>query len=448
MTTSETRRRSPTRKARRKWKAHCLGTQNCYGVYAEASSKPTKSITSNLPVILALDHSHLARIIEWRESREVVGVVARCASLIDHFAGYLFDKGIQLAVCESFPRLEEGTLVSIQGGSELIVDLQGRSGINGVVCPGGSAFSDRTRGSRQNPLSAFRLLADVTTPEEIRSARIAGAAGIGILRTEWLGWESLRPPTWREHYAFYSSAAQQVPPGTLNVRLLDIGGDKIPLWAIAHSHELASPLGLRGLRAREILEDAFASQETALQVLASSVPGVGILIPMITSPEEVVEYREAWAGTSRTARVRFGAMIETPSAALSIGKILDAVDFIRIGLGDLAQFTLAKERSRISADEYSGHRIHPSILELVEKVVRACRCRGVPAMVCPNLEPREGLVNQFESVGIDALCLPARSSAFSRTLPHRPLQANPNLAAAPKMQTKEAARARRASQPV
>src|SRR5262249_10946872 len=93
------------------------------------------------------------------------------------------------------------------------------------------------------------VLVDGSKPGELRDGLAQGAAGIGILRSEWLGWHDRTSPKTETLLSHYQQAARAVAPHRLNIRLFDIGGDKIPKWCEPHSDLLRSPLGIRGIRA-------------------------------------------------------------------------------------------------------------------------------------------------------------------------------------------------------
>jgi phosphotransferase system enzyme I (PtsI) len=72
----------------------------------------------------------------------------------------------------------------------------------------------------------IRLQANIELVEEISSAKIHGAEGIGLFRTEILYLNRKDLPTEEEHYQTYRRLAESVSPATATIRTLDIGGDK------------------------------------------------------------------------------------------------------------------------------------------------------------------------------------------------------------------------------
>jgi phosphoenolpyruvate-protein kinase (PTS system EI component) len=83
-------------------------------------------------------------------------------------------------------------------------------------------------------------------------------------------------------------------------------------------------------------------------------------------------------------RIPLGVMIETPAAAICASRLAQEADFFSIGTNDLAQYTLAIDRthpelaSRLDA-------LHPAVLRLIESVAAAARDAGRPVAVCGGL---------------------------------------------------------------
>jgi phosphotransferase system enzyme I (PtsI) len=81
-----------------------------------------------------------------------------------------------------------------------------------------------------------------------------------------------------------------------------------------------------------------------------------------------------------------GAMIETPSAALTVADIARYADFLCIGTNDLTQYTLAVGRDDASVSEYYIDD-HPALFRLLEIALRDAR--GKSMTICGELGGRE-----------------------------------------------------------
>ena len=83
---------------------------------------------------------------------------------------------------------------------------------------------------------------------------------------------------------------------------------------------------------------------------------VRVLIPMVTLEDDIRQMREAFDAMSTerkiTAPPKFGAMIETPAAALAVPALSKHVDFLCVGTNDLTQYTLAAARDDASVNDY------------------------------------------------------------------------------------------------
>ena len=65
----------------------------------------------------------------------------------------------------------------------------------------------------------------------------------------------------------------------------------------------------------------------------------------------------------------FGAMIETPAAALTVADITRHADFLCVGTNDLTQYTLAAGRDDATVSDYYIDN-HPALLRLLGIIVR------------------------------------------------------------------------------
>src|SRR6185295_5841895 len=109
----------------------------------------------------------------------------------------------------------------------------------------------------------------------------------------------------------------------VTIRLLDVGGDK-PMPFLPLPVEANPSLGRRGVRLLLQYPELVRTQLAALFRLAQEQE-VRILVPMVTIEEDISEMRalfdatlEAFPGTRRPL---FGAMIDTPAAALGVAAI-------------------------------------------------------------------------------------------------------------------------------
>ena len=211
------------------------------------------------------------------------------------------------------------------------------------------------------------------------------------MRTEYLFQQRAAPPTLEEQYAIYLALASQLKGAQFTVRALDAGGDK-PMRYLHHAHEENPFLGLRGLRLLLAEPQLLATQFRALYRVAMTLQGevsVRFMLPMVSSIEEVHAAKQLLAAVlaEEGANERvvqplpIGAMIEVPSAALTARLIADCVDFLSIGTNDLAQYTLATDRTNASVATLADP-LHPAVLQLIALTCQAGVAAGIPVSIC------------------------------------------------------------------
>jgi phosphoenolpyruvate-protein kinase (PTS system EI component) len=92
----------------------------------------------------------------------------------------------------------------------------------------------------------------------------------------------------------------------------------------------------------------------------------------------------------------FGAMIETPAAALSVPAIAAHVDFLSVGTNDLTQYTFAAGRDDPNVNQYFQDG-HASLLRLLEIIV--ADAGSLPLTLCGELAGREELLPRLLTIG-------------------------------------------------
>lgn len=251
------------------------------------------------------------------------------------------------------------------------------------------------------------VYANANSPQEVAQNRAAGADGVGLLRTEYFFRGRMTPPACAEQEAAYAEFIGQVDR-QLTVRALDTGGDK-PVPFIAHHREDNPFLGLRGVRLLLEEPELLRTQYRALQSAARRGPpelDVRFMLPMISTVEEVLAARAILGELlDELPRVRFGVMIEVPSAALVAHSLAPHVDFFSIGTNDLAQYTLASDRTN-SAVAMLADPLHPAVLQLIQLTCAAALAHGKPVSLCGEIGGDPAAVPLLLGLGVQELSVP------------------------------------------
>src|SRR5262249_37156236 len=159
-------------------------------------------------------------------------------------------------------------------------------------------------------------------------------------------------------------------------------------------------LGRRGVRLLLDYPQLVRTQMGAVLRLAREHP-VQVLVPMVTLEDDVRRMRATFDALCAERKVKtppaFGAMVETPAAALAIPTLAAYVDFFSVGTNDLTQYTLAASRDDASVNDYylDGHE---SILRLLGIIL--ADAAGRPVSLCGELAGREAMVPRLLDMGL------------------------------------------------
>lgn len=237
----------------------------------------------------------------------------------------------------------------------------------------------------------IQLLANIESANDLRDVKRVKASGVGLYRTEYLYMNRESAPSENEQFKAYKRVVSGLDK-SVAVRTLDIGGDKQLEFNYPQKKSSESPLGLRAVRLCLNNMELFKPQLRAI-LRASAFGKVSIMIPMVSSFDEISQVLTIIKQTKSElkqeniafdARVKVGAMIEVPAAAIMAELFAQKLDFLSIGTNDLIQYTLAIDRVD-DAVNYLYDPIHPAVLNLIHRVIRAGEKAGIPVSLCGEM---------------------------------------------------------------
>jgi len=255
----------------------------------------------------------------------------------------------------------------------------------------------------------LRVRANADTPEDAIRARILGAEGVGLCRTEHMFLGPRRSYVERMILAENEDVQRSVIAEMevlqradfvgimmamsglpVTVRLLDpplheflpplaelsatmaraeaLGEevsvrDSAIFAAVNRMHESNPMLGLRGVRLGILIPELYKMQVRALVHAYLEVRKLGhdprpeVMIPLVATQRELLYLRETleeeikntFVGTGNALDIPIGTMIETPRGAITSTRLADYADFFSFGTNDLTQLTWAFSRDDVES---------------------------------------------------------------------------------------------------
>lgn len=270
----------------------------------------------------------------------------------------------------------------------------------------------------------FELAANIGTPKDVEGVNDNGAEAVGLYRTEFLYMDSQDFPTEEDQYEAYKAVLEGMNGKPVVVRTMDIGGDKeLPYFDLPK--EMNPFLGYRALRISisETGNQMFRTQLRAL--LRASVHGkLRIMFPMVALLTEfrtakgILEEEKAKLvaeGVAVADDIEVGIMIEIPAVAMLADQFAKEVDFFSIGTNDLIQYTMAADRMNEQVS-YLYQPYNPSILRLINNVIKAAHAEGKWAGMCGEMAGDQTAVPLLVGMGLDEFSMSATSILRTRSL--------------------------------
>lgn len=267
------------------------------------------------------------------------------------------------------------------------------------------------------------IAANIGKPEDVKKVLEYDADGIGLFRTEFLFMDRDSIPNEEEQFEAYQKVAIAMKGKPVIIRTLDIGGDKeIPYMNISKDENPF--LGYRAIRlCLDRKDDIYRPQLRAL-LRASAFGNIKIMIPLITSIEEVYEAKNLIEeeksrldeqGIAYNKNIEVGVMIETAAATLISDILAKEVDFFSIGTNDLIQYTMSVDRGNDKVS-YLYSVFNPAVLRAIKHIISEANKAGIQVGMCGEAAADPKLIPLLLYWGLDEFSMSASYVLKSRKL--------------------------------
>ena len=385
----------PYFKSRREDIEHVIGRVRA--ALHRGPGEPHAGFAGEILITDAVGPAELAQL----QAQGVVAVVTSTGSMLSHSAILARSLHIPLVVGahEALARINDGDALMVDGGTGEVIREPGSADLRhyhqrerALLRESRTLQRLRAADTRTRDGVDIRLFANAESRGDVAEAHALGAAGVGLYRTEFLFLQRHQLPNEEEQFRAYRDLVLGMNGRPVTIRTLDLGADKADGTGVVLEGEPNPALGLRGVRLSLARLPLFETQLRAI-LRASGYGALRILIPMLSSREEMVAVRALTSSMARDLRsegheigdnVEIGAMIEVPAAAIALKGFVDQVDFVSIGTNDLVQYLLAVDRGNDALGTlYSP--LHPAVLRLLRDVIALGIRRRLPVAVCGEM---------------------------------------------------------------
>lgn len=267
------------------------------------------------------------------------------------------------------------------------------------------------------------IAANIGKPGDVKKVLEYDADGIGLFRTEFLFMDRDSIPNEEEQFEAYKKVAVAMEDKPVIIRTLDIGGDKeVPYMNISKDENPF--LGYRAIRlCLDRKDDIYRPQLRAL-LRASAFGNIKIMLPLITSIEEVYEAKQLIEeekknldaqGINYNKSIKVGVMIETAAATLIADILAKEVDFFSIGTNDLIQYTMSVDRGNDKVS-YLYSVYNPAVLRAIKHIISEAKKAGIQVGMCGEAAADPKLIPLLLYWGLDEFSMSASYVLKSRKL--------------------------------
>jgi pyruvate,water dikinase len=275
------------------------------------------------------------------------------------------------------------------------------------------------------------ILLNLSVPELAATAAALPAAGVGLMRAEFLALGIGRHPLalLEEHgeAAFVSvfrdgleTVARAFHPRPVTYRALDLKSNEYRSLEGGERFEPVESnpmIGRRGAYRYTVSPHEFELELRAVgEVLDGGLDNVHLMVPFVRTVGELREVKAQVERSGLFERPGFElwAMAEVPSTALLPERFAAEVAGVSIGSNDLTQLVLGADRDSAELGErYLA--TDEAVLEAIRRIVEGAHAAGVPVCICGDAPSQDaGLVRSLVELGIDQISVVP--SAFAETV--------------------------------
>jgi phosphotransferase system enzyme I (PtsI) len=345
------------------------------------------------PVVLIVSRTFTPSDILAYEISKVQAVVTTSGGKTSHAA--ILARSYNIPVLSGIPHLSE----NIAPGDSILVDAD--RGLLYVRPPVSvvnrfrkqatdlTAFED-LRKKWQRPVYTrdgvkIEVMANISLPDDVDMANEYGADGIGLVRSEYLLSNRKEMPPVEVQIEYYGNIFKKLHKKHCVVRLMDIGGDKVPQF-FDMPPEFNPFMGWRAIRIFLERREYFEAQVEAIMRAGQSY-SYSIMAPMVTTVQEWIDAKSVITGVASRLGMEMpkcGVLFEVPLAILGMNMFLKEIDFASVGTNDLIQYLSAADRNNAKVN-YLYNPIEPVFLRIIRNAIKTASDAGMPISICGEM---------------------------------------------------------------
>jgi len=268
----------------------------------------------------------------------------------------------------------------------------------------------------------IELAANIEDLSELSIMKEYNIKNIGLFRTEFLYMQNYSFPSYEEQLEIYTRLSEEIE-GYVVIRTYDLGGDKE--FKHKENYEEKNPfLGFRSLRICFAFEKEFRAQLRAILAASARKKNIKILLPLVTSVEEVKKAKRILNEEKAILRkkkipfddnIEVGSLIETPASALISDDLAKVSDFFSVGTNDLIQFCLAVDRVNENIADFFDP-LHPAVLRLLSIIVKNAEKSSIKVGLCGEMARQPMCAIILAGLGFKMLSMIPSASIYVKNI--------------------------------